>query len=193
MIRSSLFSYVVNQISHEVHRLFSDAYEQYADAIRWHCWFRTFSQEDAEELTQETFMKTWEYLASGRSVLNMKAFLYQVANSRVVDAIRRRGTVYKDVSLEQLQEQGFDLPHSEVENMQKKLEAWKILLKMEKRDDHELLVMRYLEGLSPADIANIKGTSPNVISVRIHRALRHVEFTEKNRRRNQRVINVKNP
>jgi DNA-directed RNA polymerase specialized sigma24 family protein len=106
-----------------------------------------------------------------------------VANSRVVDAIRRRGTLQKDISLDQLQEQGFDLPQSDLEDIQKKLEAWKILIKMEKRDDHDLLVMRYLEGLSPADIANIKGTNANAISVRIHRALRHVEFTERNRRR----------
>jgi RNA polymerase sigma-70 factor (ECF subfamily) len=166
----------------EMHRQFSEAYESYADAIRWHCWFRTMSKEDADELTQETFMKTWEYLQSGRSVENMKAFLYRVANSRLIDAFRRNGASKKDVSLEQLQEQGFDVMHSDIENLQKKLEAWKILLAMDKGDDYELLVMRYLEGLTPADIASIKGISANVISVRIHRALRHIEFVERSKR-----------
>jgi RNA polymerase sigma factor (sigma-70 family) len=165
-----------------MHRQFSEAYESYADAIRWHCWFRTLNKDDADELTQETFMKVWEYLQSGRTVENMKAFLYRVANSRVIDAFRRNGAAKKDVSLEQLQEQGFDVVHSDVENIQKKLEAWKILLTLEKNDDYDLLIMRFLEGLTPADIALVKGTSANVVSVRIHRALRHIEFVERSKR-----------
>ncbi len=41
--------------------------------------------------------------------------------------------------------------------------------------DKEVLLMRYVEGLDPKDIAEIQGESTNVISVRIHRATQKVQ------------------
>lgn len=48
---------------HDVRQKFLAAYDAYADAIYRHCYFRVFIRGRAEELMQETFMKTWEYLA----------------------------------------------------------------------------------------------------------------------------------
>jgi DNA-directed RNA polymerase specialized sigma24 family protein len=42
------------------------AYDEYADAIYRYCLFRVFNEEKAKDLTQDTFLRTWEYLASGR-------------------------------------------------------------------------------------------------------------------------------
>ena len=58
---------------------FLDAYKQYADSIYRHCYFRVYNKELAEDLTQETFIKTWKYIAQGKEIKNIKAFLYRVA------------------------------------------------------------------------------------------------------------------
>jgi len=68
---------------------FATAYDLYADAIFRHCYFRVNDREKAVDLMQETFMKTWEYLASGKKVTNLRAFLYRSANNLIVDQARR--------------------------------------------------------------------------------------------------------
>ncbi|KKW47870.1 MAG: hypothetical protein UY99_C0021G0011, partial [Parcubacteria group bacterium GW2011_GWA1_59_11] len=41
--------------------MFLQAYDDHADAIYRHLYFRVFSRARAEEMTQEVFMKTWIY------------------------------------------------------------------------------------------------------------------------------------
>lgn len=82
------------------------AYEAYADAIFRHCYFRVFNRELGKELMQETFLRVFEYLSKGNTVDNMRAFLYRVANNLIIDNVRRK----KELSLDALNEQGFDPP-----------------------------------------------------------------------------------
>ncbi len=84
--------------------IFIKAYDDHSDAIFRHCYFRVFERERAKELTQEVFIKTWEYLRNGQEVKNLRAFLYRVANNLVIDESRKK----KANSLEAMQEQGFD-------------------------------------------------------------------------------------
>ena len=42
------------------------------------------------------------------------------------------------------------------------------------KDYREVLIMRYIDGLTPADIAAILGESPNAISVRLHRGIKQL-------------------
>jgi RNA polymerase sigma-70 factor (ECF subfamily) len=148
------------------------AYEQHADAIFRHCFFRIHHRERAQELMQDTFAKTWKYLAKGKTVLNIRAFLYKTANNLVIDEVRqkkRRPTS----SLDELQEQGFDVGNDDdAEAMKQHIDAQKIMevLKEVKQPYQDVLIMRHIDGLSPAEIAEIKGESANVISVRINRA-----------------------
>ena len=78
--------------------MFSDAYEEYKDAIFRHCYFHTFDREQAKDAMQETFIKTWQYLESGHKIDNLRAFLYKVATNLIINAARKK----KSVSLEGL-------------------------------------------------------------------------------------------
>lgn len=150
-------------------QLLSDAYEQYADAIFRHCYFRVFSRERGKELMQETFLRTWQYLSEGKTVDNMRAFLYRIANNLIIDESRKK----RESSLEALQEAGFD-PPGEDGNVKasKLLEEQRILETLAKLDPpyREVFVMRHIDGLKPAEIASMLGESANTISVRLHRA-----------------------
>ncbi len=148
-----------------------EAYELYADAIYRHCFFRVFSKEKAQELTQEVFMKTWVYLGEGKEVDNLRAFLYRVATNLIIDASRKK----KEESLEAMLEHN---PASEPRNsdhldIYRNLEIKEIMAVIEQlpEDYRSVLVMRYVEDLSPKDIAKIMKTTPNNISVRINRAM----------------------
>ncbi len=150
-------------------QLLSDAYEQYADAIFRHCYFRVFSRERGKELMQETFLRTWQYLSEGKTVDNMRAFLYRIANNLIIDESRKK----RESSLEALQEAGFDPPGEDGNTKASKLlEEQRILETLSKLDHpyREVFVMRHIDGLKPAEIAGMLGESANTISVRLHRA-----------------------
>ncbi len=151
---------------------FEKAYNDYADAIFRHCYFRVFDRERGKELMQETFMRAWTFLCDGKTIDNMRAFLYRVANNLIVDEVRKK----KEVSLDGLQEKGWDPGYDETGDMQKKIEQRKIFetLLLLDEDYRDVLVMRYIDGLPPADIASVLGESANTISVRLHRGIKQL-------------------
>ncbi len=158
-----------------VEQWFLDAYEQYADAIFRHCALRLMDREQGRELMQETFIRAWESVGRGTKVENCRAFLYKVANNLIIDVARRRKLRTQD-SLEALQETGFDLPDREP-SPARQTEAALAMESMRKLDEpyRTALVMRFVDGLPPAEIAKVLGVSQNVISVRIHRGLEKLE------------------
>lgn len=152
---------------------FLELYEGQADAVFRHCFFKVSDRELARDLTQEAFMKTWKALAEGQVLENPKAFLFRVAGNLVIDHYRRK----KEVSLDVLQEAGFDpsnddyeaiLVHADVEHVQG------VLMQLEETH-REIIVLRYVNDLSIAEIAESLQESENVVSVRIHRAVQKLK------------------
>jgi RNA polymerase sigma-70 factor (ECF subfamily) len=156
----------------QIEDIFEKAYQDYSDAIFRHCYFRVFDREQGKEIMQEAFMRAWTYLADGKTVDNMRAFLYRIANNLIIDYVRKK----KEVSLDDLQMQGFDPAFDAVSDMQRKVDESTILANLGflEKDYRDALVMRYIDGLSPAEIADIVGESPNTISVRLHRGLKQL-------------------
>ncbi len=151
---------------------FLQAYDQYADAIFRHCYFRVFDRERGKDLMQDTFMRAWEYIAKGEKVLNMRAFLYRVANNLIVDEARKK----KEASLEKLQEEGFDPSTDDTQHWKNRIDRDRILESLVHIDEsyRSILVMRFVNDLSPSEIAEITGESANTISVRIYRGLKQL-------------------
>src|SRR5258708_4350746 len=80
------------------------AYNEYAQKLNSWAFYKTSDRSLADDLVQNTFLKTWAYLSKGGEIETMKAFLYNVLNNLIVDEYRRR----KTVSLEVLLEKGFE-------------------------------------------------------------------------------------
>ena len=155
----------------QIHDLFMDAYEQYADAIFRHCYFRVYSREKAEDLVQEVFTRVWDYLREGHQVRNIRAFLYKVANNVIIDETRKK----QPGSLEELREKGWEPPASGrgMEEILAGQEAKDLLQQLEP-SYCQVLTMRYIDDLAPREIAEILEETPDAVSVRIHRALEKV-------------------
>lgn len=155
----------------------TEAYDKYADAIFRHCYFRLGERERARELMQETFCKVWEHLAKGKDVEHVQAFLYRIAGNLVIDEVRRRKR-RPETSLETLQEEGFDpAAEGDEQSMQGMVQGGQILEALTKLDQQsrDVLVLRYVDGLPPQDIATMLGVSANVISVRLNRATKKLK------------------
>lgn len=165
--------------SNAVEQEFNKTYEQFADAIFRHCVFRVSDREKAKDLTQLSFVRLWEYMAQGKEIDNMRAFLYRIANNLVIDEYRKR----KEVSLDQMcDEEGFDIGTESMRDIETKDEHTQALALLECLPDkyREALVMRHVDGLSVKDIAHLTHETENVISVRIHRAIEKLQKMREN-------------
>ncbi|MEK7641321.1 MAG: RNA polymerase sigma factor [Patescibacteria group bacterium] len=152
--------------------LFIQAYDDHSDAIFRHCYFRVFERERAKELTQEVFIKTWEYLRNGQEVKNLRAFLYRVANNLVIDESRKK----KTNSLDAMQELGFDPKddtHNRLLNFVEGGEMIRLLNHLEPKH-REAISMRYLDDMDIQEIAAALGETENNVSVRLHRGLEKI-------------------
>lgn len=152
---------------------FTEAYEAFADPIFRHCAFRLFHRERAKEIMQETFVRAWEYVAGGKNIDNVRAFLYRTANNLVVDEIRVRVSK-PEQSLDALLEAGFEPgDDNDAKAMAAKVDIGRIRDALAAVDEpyRSALVMRYIDGLPPAEIAEITGESANAISVRLNRGV----------------------
>ncbi len=152
---------------------FLKAYDDYADAIFRHIALRLGDREQARELMQDTYMKVWQYLSGGKTVENLRAFLYRTANNLIVDTARRRKLRTVE-SLEQMHEDhGFDPPAEEDTSAITHIDAERVMPILQSIDEplRDVLVMRYVDGFPPKEIAKLLGISANVVSVRIHRGM----------------------
>lgn len=154
----------------DLERAFLKAYDDNSDAIFRHCAFRVWDRELAADLTQETFIRTWEYLKEGKRVDNLRAFLFRVANNLVIDWSRKKKAVSLEAVLEGGLEVGFD-GRSQAESALDLKLALSALSELEE-PYRTAVQLRYVEDLSPQEISRILNESENVISVRIHRGVK---------------------
>ena len=157
----------------EIMEQFVKAYDELSDAIFRHCYFRIGDRERAKDLMQDTFTKSWQYIVGGASVNNMKAFLYRVANNLIIDEYRKK----KELSLDNLQEQGFDPGFDDRSKNENRIDAQFVISTINQLDEkyREVVLMRYVDELSPKEIAGIIGESENNVSVRIHRGINQLK------------------
>lgn len=158
----------------EIEKEFIKSYNQYVDNIYRHCYFRVYDKDLAEDITQETFIKTWQYIQKGKKIDNIKSFLYRVAVNLIIDNSRKK----KAVVLDDLKDKEVSLRLNNIEgrifdNFQVH-EIMKTLLQL-KEKYRQVITLRYIDGFSPGEIADILGESPNAVSVRINYAIKKLK------------------
>jgi RNA polymerase sigma-70 factor (ECF subfamily) len=154
---------------------FLEAYEQYNEAIFRYCFFKVSDKEKAKDVTQDTFIKTWEYISKGNEVDNIKALLYRIANNLIIDGFRKK----KSVSLDDLQDQGFDPGFDKTDEQLNKMDGAIALKLVETLPEtyKDIILMRFVEELTIPEIAAILKEKENNVSVKLHRGiekLRHL-------------------
>lgn len=154
-------------------RAFLESFDEYNDAIFRFCVAKTSNRELAEDLTQETFMRYWQSLRDGREMSNTKSFLYTVARNLVIDWYRK----HKSDSLDTKLDGGLQLADGDAQSPESKAIYQEVLRAVHElpEADADVLVLRFVNGLEPRDIADITGERANTVSVRISRAVQRLQ------------------
>jgi RNA polymerase sigma-70 factor (ECF subfamily) len=150
---------------------FLEIYEAYHDELFRFCLLRTRNRDEALDRVQETFIKTWDYLRTGKKLDQVRGFLYRVAKNTIIDASRKKTTTSLDALMEQ--SSGYQPPADDTD-FEKNHIIKESLLELYNLPEHhrEILQLRFLQDLTLQEIAQIYQENENTISVRIHRALK---------------------
>ncbi len=149
--------------------LFTLAHQDYQKGMNTYASFKVSNVALSEDLVQDTFIKTWSYLAKGGDINKMKAFLYHVLNGLIIDEYRKR----KVSSLDVLLEGGFEVSNNETDVLIEKFDgkiAVELISKLPK-EYQKVMRMRYIQDLSLLEMSKITGKTKNSIAVHAHRGL----------------------
>jgi RNA polymerase sigma-70 factor (ECF subfamily) len=148
-------------------------YDTHSDAIFRFCALKVSTREVAQDITQDVFMRYWQSLRKNDEIKNDRAFLYTMARNLVIDWYRKK----KESSLDVMTDAGIDFSGADRGSVTQQAEMKEVLRLIGQLDpdSRDVLLMRYMEGLSPKDIAMALNETPNVISVRLHRAVKKVQ------------------
>lgn len=161
--------------------VFGKLYDLYVDQIYRFIYFKVSSKEEAEDLTGEVFLKTWQYIneMGAAAIDNLRAFLYQTARNTVIDFYRTRGQ--REIAVlpadeETGEELKVDLADPKQDLVQKielssDIEGVKKSLQKLREDYREVIVLRFIEEMSVEETAEALGKSEGAVRVLLHRAI----------------------
>lgn len=152
---------------------FGRIYDTYVKRIFRFVYFKVRSQEEAQDITSETFLKLWQYLSGGKRVDHLGALIYQIARNSVIDHNRQAGrseSLSSDESMLQIPD------IAGLSNIHRSAEISQVLtaVKLLKDEYREIITMRYIDGIEPSEIAALLGKKPGHVRVLLHRALETV-------------------
>jgi RNA polymerase sigma-70 factor (ECF subfamily) len=151
---------------------FGQLYERYVDRIYNYVYYRTGNAADAEDLTARIFERAIKHIGNYRDQgVPFSAWLYRIAHNLVAnwhrDRSRRKIVSIDDVSQWVVTDHGPEFATQLMQDKEALLEAIGRL----PADRQELLICKFVELMSNAEIGAIMGRSEGAIKSLYHRTL----------------------
>lgn len=159
---------------------FIKAYDDYAAEINRFIYFKLGSREEADDLTSNVFLKTWNHIQNKTltDAKTLRALLYKIARNAVIDYYRSNtGTSNLSLNDEENPIEIIDeesVPETVHENIDQAADIKLIMDKLPilKEEYREVVIMKFVNDLSLEEIADISGKSKGNVRVLIYRALK---------------------
>jgi len=160
---------LVRRAQQHDHEAFGQLYEANFDKIYRYVVLRIGNEAEAEDMTQQVFVKALQSISSFRWMgAPFSAWLFRIAHNQVVDYLRKktkRATVSLDESLSH-----DDNPQLAAErklDIEQLIAATKHLTKAQR----EVICLRFASELSTAQVAKVMGKSEGAIKALQHSAI----------------------
>lgn len=152
---------------------FGDLYELHLDAIYRYVYYRLSNHQDTEDLTERVFLKAWENMPGYRvGKTPFRAWLYRIAHNTVIDHYRAQQEALplsEDLSIV---DTSIDLEQQLL--LKERSERLAKVISRLSPDHQHVLILRFIEGLSTKEVAQILNRSVGGVRVLQHRALKEM-------------------
>lgn len=152
---------------------FGSLYKEYYQRIYRYCRINTYRDDLAEDICQETFLRAWKSLPSFTmsATGTFQAYLYRIARNLIIDLSRKK----KEFSLEYYENIETDEDHTETIDRKDTIERVKRELAKLPETDRQIVILRYFEEMSHAEVAKIIGIKEGALRVRTMRLLEKIK------------------
>ena len=151
---------------------FGVLYERYVSRIYSYIYYRTGNQHDAEDLTARVFFRALRHVENYKDRgLPLSAWLYRIAHNLVANW-HRDNSRRKEIPLDEiiLVRHGGDLPEMVLIENEEKENLLSVIHRLP-ADRQQLILLKFVEHLSNAEIGQVMGRSEGAVKSLYHRTL----------------------
>jgi len=159
---------------------FGELLTLYENKILNYCYRMLGNRTDAEDATQEVFVKLYRFIGSFTGQSAFSTWLYKIASNVCLDYLRKNKKHTSDtVSLHQQNAEGEEflmniedkgLTPYESAQMSEAQRVLALALEQLSEDQRKVVVLRDVEGLSYEEIGEVMGIAEGTVKSRINRA-----------------------
>ncbi|MBI2099202.1 RNA polymerase sigma factor [Candidatus Uhrbacteria bacterium] len=149
---------------------YGKVYDEYVNRIYRFIYFKVSGEEEARDLVSETFLRAWQYLQEGKQIKQLSSFLYKIARNLVIDHYRKKAMSVLTES--ELPAAMFGDEGRQGKEIETKHDFGLLLAAMNKMKEEyrEVVQLKYIDGLSVGEIADILDKNRGAVRVTLHRA-----------------------
>lgn len=151
---------------------FATLYDRYFERVYRHCYYRTADRSEAEDLTQETFLRAWRAIGRYRCTeVPFLAWLLTISDRLAISRWRRwRVSLSRRSAQRFASSSGAEDPEGSALTSLACDEVRRALLELS-GERQRVLLLRFIDGLSLSEVAAALGKSEAAVAMLQHRAL----------------------
>ncbi len=163
---------IINQINAGDTQAFAVLVDCYKDLVFTLAIRMLKHREEAEEVSQDTFIKVYKALPKFKGDSKLSTWIYKVAYNSCLDRIKKNKKHYNDVAIDSFTEHQIKTADNALDALEEKEQQKTIqdCLQQLASKDSFLLSLFYFEELSLEEISHIVNMEANTVKVNIHRA-----------------------
>ncbi|PIA82247.1 RNA polymerase [Gaetbulibacter sp. 4G1] len=175
--------YYINQIIDGDTNAFSVLVDRYKDLVFTLALRMLKNREEAEEVSQDTFIKTYKSLHKFKGDSKFSTWIYRVAYNTCLDRLKKNKKHFNDVAIDEFAEHQIKTIDNALDKMEQEEhnQAIKDSLTLLPNDDSFLLTLYYFEERSLEEISKIIGIKANNVKVKIFRSRKKLATILKHR------------
>ena len=154
---------------------FNRLVRKYQEKIYWHVRKMVIDHEDANDLTQDIFVKIWKNLENFQGNSQLYTWMYKIATNECLSFLNKKRKKFFIPLVDVNKELSNKLEHNEyISGDEIQIKLQKALLKL---PDKQRLVfnMKYFDELKYEEISEILGTSVGALKASYHLAVKKIE------------------
>ncbi|MGB1205503.1 MAG: RNA polymerase sigma factor [Chitinophagales bacterium] len=156
-------------------KLFGELYDRYANKVYRKCISMVKNSADAQDLCHEVLCKAFLNIATFAGKSSFSTWVYAITYNQCIDFLRDKKKK-QTLDYDDLPRSNFDIASDDDDAIEQKflfeieLQRLELLLEKLSSDDKVILLMKYQDEMSIADIQNILQLSGSAVKMRLKRA-----------------------
>ncbi len=174
---------IINQILEGDTKAFAVLVDRYKDLVFTLSIRMLKNREEAEEVSQDTFIKVYKSLKNFKGDSKLSTWLYRVAYNTCLDRIKKNRRRYNEVAIDEFTEHQVKTIDDALESLERNEQSQiiKDCLEILPSEDGFLLTLYYFEDLSLEEISKIVEIEANTVKVKLFRARKKLAIILKQR------------